>query len=76
MANEREIETKFQSAGEEYAKRVNQRNTLLNSITDAHRRMATNRDAAYRKMQQEKVDGWLEELTQLSEKHPNIWMLR
>lgn len=40
---------------------------LKAAITDAYIRMATNRDPAYRATQMEKVNGWLEELTQLLE---------
>ena len=47
--------------------------TLIHSISDAHSRMATNRDAEYRRAQRKKIDGWLEELTQMHEEHPGAW---
>lgn len=46
--------------------------TLLLLIKDAYVRMASNRDPSYRAQQMAKVDGWLEELSQLAEKDPQF----
>lgn len=46
---------------------------LLNMIRDSYYRMATNRDLQYRMTQEAKVTVWLEELTQLYEKEPQLW---
>ena len=44
--------------------------SLLDTIRDAHLRMATNRDVHYRKQQRDKIDGCLERLTILIEQDP------
>lgn len=48
-------------------------NTLRRAIVDAMQRMASNRDPAYRAIQQAKVDEWLEEMTRMYEADPLIF---
>lgn len=63
----------LQDASEEYIALQGRRRTLLNSITDAYKRQATNRDIDYRGMQMAKVNEWLEELSKMFEQHPALW---
>lgn len=46
---------------------------LLGMIADAYSRMATNRSPLYREMQMDKINKWLEELTTMHEKNPQLW---
>lgn len=48
--------------------------SLLGLMADVHKRMATNRDPHYRAVQQQKIDGWQEELTKLQEGNVGLWI--
>jgi len=64
---------KLTDAADQYQALQTRRRTLLNSIADAYKRQATNRDLDYRAMQMQKVNEWLQELSEMFERHPALW---
>lgn len=58
--------TRTLQAGEK-DKFFRRKETLLALVSDAYKRMATNRDPSYRELQLSKCRAWLEELTEIFE---------
>lgn len=53
---------------------IAKQNQYKSLISDAYLRMASNMDEAYRQAQLQKVNEWLQELTNLYQQYPELWI--